>query len=141
MKVLAQPEMIADPSPKDSAQQPLGPAMWKVPHHCQLCHEKVEVLSNFRASEVECPNCGVRFTLDPALEPLPVPGLRLRFAEVLDAQQRDGWGREAPLSEPLVVQLPQRARTHHLRTLSLWLLTAAIVALAIVGYSSSSLPQ
>jgi DNA-directed RNA polymerase subunit RPC12/RpoP len=56
-------------------------------YRCRLCNETIEVLSDFRASSMTCPRCGVTFTFDPQSEPLPVRGLRLRFAEVLDVQR------------------------------------------------------
>ena len=42
------------------------------------------MLSDFRPTAAQCPRCGLRFVFDPQRKPLPVKGLRLRFAEVLD---------------------------------------------------------
>ena len=99
------------------------------------------MLSNFRASEVECPNCGVKFTFDPALEPLPVPGLRLRLAEVVDAEHQDHWEHEVFRPEPLAARPSQRARKHTFGLLSLWLVSLVVVALAVVAVSSGNLAQ
>lgn len=141
MKVFAQPETNADFSLKNSDRPSLGPTKWRVPIHCRLCREKVEVLSNFRASEVECPNCGVKFTFDPSLEPLPVPGVRLRLADVLDAQHLDCWEQELSRSEPLGPRSSQRGRTHSLRLLVFWLASLVVVALGVVAVSSGNLAQ
>ena len=76
----------------------------KTAFRCRLCNETIEVLSNFRPTGTKCPRCGLTFTFDPQSEPLPVRGLRLRFAEVLDVQRnRRRVGRPAA-AEPLAAR-------------------------------------
>ena len=71
-------------------------AKFKAPLHCRLCGQPMEVLSNFRPTPLQCPSCGLSFTFDPAAEPLPVPGLRLRLTEAGCTERHDGLPHTAP---------------------------------------------
>ena len=57
---------------------------------CRLCRETIVLESNFRPTAATCPHCGLKFVFDPQQEPLPVRGLRLRYATVREAQRRPG---------------------------------------------------
>ncbi len=57
---------------------------------CRLCRETIALETNFRATAVTCPHCGLKFVFDPQEEPLPVRGLRLRYSAVREAQRRPG---------------------------------------------------
>ena len=57
---------------------------------CRLCRETIVLETNFRPTAATCPHCGLKFVFDPQQEPLPVRGLRLRYADVLEAQRRTG---------------------------------------------------
>jgi hypothetical protein len=55
---------------------------------CRLCRETIALETDFRPTAATCPQCGLKFVFDPQQEPLPVRGLRLHYAAVLDAQRR-----------------------------------------------------
>ncbi|MGA2619828.1 MAG: hypothetical protein ABSF26_19620 [Thermoguttaceae bacterium] len=108
----------------------------KTPVPCRLCGETIEVLSDFRATAVDCPRCGLRFTFDPQRSPLPVQGLRLRFADVVDRECRS-----LPAAQPAAAppaQRPQpscgRRRLRLLTGLLLPLLIAVVLLTGILHY-------
>jgi DNA-directed RNA polymerase subunit RPC12/RpoP len=80
-KPISQPQAVAGQALAGTAQTAV---------RCRLCQETIVLESNFRATAVTCPHCGLKFVFDPQQEPLPVRGLRLRYAAVLEAQRRPG---------------------------------------------------
>ena len=63
-------------------------AKFNAPVRCRLCGANIEVLSNFRATAAQCPQCGVKFTFDPQESPLGVQGVTLCLDAVREAARR-----------------------------------------------------
>lgn len=127
------------PSIHDGFSPPRVQAKAKARIRCKLCDETIEVISNFRATAAECPRCGLKFTFDPQQEPLggePFghPGLRLRFADVLEVQ-RKGSRRSDPLPLlPAAIQpVPRR------NWLSLTVVAGLVLTIAGILIANSSL--
>jgi hypothetical protein len=98
---------------------------------CRLCGDSIVLESNFRPAAVICPHCGLKFVFDPQEEPLPVRGLRLRYADVLEAQRRPGTlqhRRHEAHVRPIVAS-PQRKTNYLAWAGGLALALAATVAL------------
>ena len=71
----------------DSSNQDPFDAKVKTTTRCRLCRETIVLENAFRVTTALCPSCGLTFAFDPQREPLPVPGMRLRYAAVLEAQR------------------------------------------------------
>ncbi len=101
-----------EPNDRNSKQVSLPGAVEgkaKTAIRCRLCREAIVLESNFRPTAATCPHCGLKFVFDPQQEPLPVRGLRLRYADVLEAQRRPGpvqYKRHDAHVQP-VIQVPQ----------------------------------
>ena len=57
---------------------------------CKLCSGSVPVDNTFRPATIECPHCSVKFYYDPLKSPLPIRGVKLRYADVAAAQSKPG---------------------------------------------------
>ncbi len=79
---------------------------------CRLCRETIVLETNFRPTAAICPHCGLKFVFDSQQEPLPVPGLRLRYSAVIESQRRPGEVRhkrhDAHVQPAMQIRPPQR---------------------------------
>ena len=104
-----------EPNDREAAKMASPPAAVeakaKTAIPCRLCRETIVLETNFRPAAVTCPHCGLKFVFDPQQEPLPVRGLRLRYAAVFEAQRRPGAVQhrrhEAHVRPTLQVRQPQ----------------------------------